>query len=320
MSLTLLSGREKSPKHPKNQDYRLVSSNGGTTVLIVADGHGGAPYVRSSMGSKIASLAAKKAIDSGLTNEELKAAIKDGFDRLVRKHMKLHPFEEGEMQKLRFHYDTDAYGTTLLLVAIHPNFTECLQLGDGEIHLLGADGRFIQPLPKDPDCIGNITSSMCYDREEAICHMRSMTIKQPIAAAILFTDGYIHKTDHPYNLAALLDVQEDDISLHFSEVLKKGLHGDDQTCIFAYDTDIVRSDEFQEGLACTIEEGRLATRRETLECEISRLQREVDNVKAVIKRFLKQNDSNRVLQLNQLLQPDLAILNSLKQEYNALTP
>ena len=323
MNLTLLYSREKSQKHPKNQDSCLVSSNDGTTTLIVADGHGGSAYVRSSMGSRIACLAAKKAVDSGLSGEELKAAIKDGFDRLVRKHMRLRPFEEWELQKLGCFSGINAYGTTLLLAVIHPTFTECLQLGDGELHLLGADGQFIHVLPKDPDCIGNITSSMCYDRQEAIHHMRSTIINEPIAAAILFTDGYIHKTDRPCELAALLDAQEDDITLHFSEVLKKGRRGDDQTCIFAYDTDIVSSKEFQDGLSRTSTEGKTAERREALECEISRLQREVDNVKAIIKRLLEQDDADdahKAARLISLLAPDIITLNSLKQEYDELTP
>ena len=82
MNLKFLFSKDKSPKHPKNQDAFLVSSNSDTTALIIADGHGGAPYVRSSMGSRIACLAAKKAVDSHLTGDELKATIKDGFDKL----------------------------------------------------------------------------------------------------------------------------------------------------------------------------------------------------------------------------------------------
>ena len=320
MNLRFLFSKDKSPKHPKNQDSFLVSSNGDTTALIIADGHGGAPYVRSSMGSRIACLAAKKAVDSHLTGDELKAAIKDGFDRLVRKHIRLRPFEEWELQKLGNRSGTDAYGTTLLLVIIHPTFTECLQLGDGGLHLVDADGRFTLLLPKDPDCMGNITSSMCYGREEAIRHMRSMTIYQPVAAAILFTDGYNHKATHPYELAALLGTKEENISHRFTEVLKNGRRGDDQTCIFAYDPVIIGSDRFQEGLANTVEEGKIASRRELLECEISRLQREIDNVKTFAIRFLKQNKPDKATELLELLQPDIASLNSLKLEYNALTP
>lgn len=319
MNLKILFSREKSLKHPKNQDAGLVSSNDDTSVLIIADGHGGAPYVRSSMGARIACLAAKKAVKSSLTGEELKAAIKDGFDRLVRKHLKQKPFEEWEFQKLGNRSLVDAYGTTLLLIIIHPNYTECLQLGDGGLHLIGADGQFIQPLPKDPHCIGNITSSMCYDREEAIRHMRNMVIYQPIAAAILFTDGYVHKTGQPYEMAALLDVKEEDILHHFTEILKKGRRGDDQTCIFVYDADIVVSERFQEGLARTIEEGEITSRKEILECEISRFQHEIDNVKAFANRFLKQNKPNKAAALLNLLQPDIATLNSLKLEYSAIT-
>lgn len=319
MNLRFLFSKDKSPIHPKNQDAYLVSSNGDTTALIIADGHGGAPYVRSSMGSRIACLAAMKAVDSHLMGDELKAAIKDGFDRLVKKHIRLRPFEEWELQKLGNRSRIDAYGTTLLLVIIHPTFTECLQLGDGGLHLIGVDGRFTLPLPKDPDCMGNITSSMCYDRADAIRHMRNMTISQPIAAAVLFTDGYIHKTDQPYELVEILDGKEEDILHHFTEILKKGRRGDDQTCIFVYDYDIVVSERFQEGLARTIEEGEITSRKEILECEISRLQHEIDNVKAFANQFLKQNKPNKAAALLDLLQPDIATLNSLKLEYSAIT-
>ena len=319
MNLRFLFSKDKSPIHPKNQDAYLVSSNGDTTALIIADGHGGAPYVRSSMGSRIACLAAMKAVDSHLMGDELKAAIKDGFDRLVKKHIRLRPFEEWELQKLGNRSRIDAYGTTLLLVIFHPTFTECLQLGDGGLHLIGVDGRFTLPLPKDPDCMGNITSSMCYDRADAIRHMRNMTISQPIAAAVLFTDGYIHKTDQPYELVEILDGKEEDILHHFSEALKNGRRNDDQTCIFAYDPDIIGSDRFQEGLAYTVEEGKISSRRKHLECEISRLQREIDNVKSFAIRFLKQNRPDKATELLKLLQPDITTLSSLKLEYNTLS-
>ena len=70
MNYKMLFNREKSPHHRKNQDFKMVASNADTTILIVADGHGGSAYVRSAMGSKIACLAARKAIDSGLQGME----------------------------------------------------------------------------------------------------------------------------------------------------------------------------------------------------------------------------------------------------------
>lgn len=85
-----------------------------------------------------------------------------------------------------------AYGATLLAALITPHYFLLLQLGDGDIVVIDADGDVARPpLPHDPRLIANQTTSLC--SADAWKDMR--TFFQPITTKpptliMLATDGY----------------------------------------------------------------------------------------------------------------------------------
>ena len=83
-----------------------------------------------------------------------------------------------------------AYGATLLAVAIGQAGILYMQIGDGDILAVSADGRTIRPLGLDPRLIGNQTTSLC--QPEAWREFRIKLVRPDAAPALILlsTDGY----------------------------------------------------------------------------------------------------------------------------------
>ena len=179
--------------------------------MAVSDGHGSKDSFRSDVGAQFAATIAtqlpRTLLDSGdraPTPAELDAHADEFVHRLVAKwreqvneHLGANPVTDDELVDSpggRALTDSDplrAYGATLLLVVLTDSGALLVQLGDGDIVVLDADGVVSSPLPEDPTLIANETTSLCMpDAEQRV---RSATIDfQQIAVQLIFlaTDGY----------------------------------------------------------------------------------------------------------------------------------
>ena len=83
----------------------------------------------------------------------------------------------------------EAYGTTLAFAVVTENFALCMQIGDGSCVVLDENGEASEPVPEDPRCYDNVTTSMCQD-DAALSYRYAYFPKDRIPPAIfLGTDG-----------------------------------------------------------------------------------------------------------------------------------
>ncbi len=251
------------------QDAFRISTESRSTVMAISDGHGGNAYCRSDTGASIACTAAAFAVKT-TDHSDLPLAIKRAYDFQVQNHLSEHPLNDEERALLGENAPHVAYGATLLLTVIGDNEVKIIQLGDGEIHVLGANGRFLTALPEDEDCYNNFTSSLCYPEEEALNHFRILRYEEKPAAILMFSDGYKSPYSRPYKLATAV-VNKRDVSA----VIKEGKHGDDQTVLIAYDNALLNSDEFVSGFAKTIADGNAEIIRLRTEAQKKKLEEDI---------------------------------------------
>ena len=84
------------------------------------------------------------------------------------------------------------YGATLLAALLTEDFHLYLQLGDGDILTVAADGTVSRPaLPVDSRLLGNETTSLCMANAEASMRLAFQPVMgEPPALILLSTDGY----------------------------------------------------------------------------------------------------------------------------------
>jgi serine/threonine protein phosphatase PrpC len=180
--------------------------------IAVADGHGGDPYFRSSLGSHFAIEALRscvfdnqvaKSLYSNANEKDLermilqlKKSIISRWNTLVAADMEAHPFTDEELnaipEKIADEYRAgefleNAYGTTLISVLWTDNLFLALHIGDGTCVILNNEAEFTQPLPIDEKCFLGVTTSLC--DKNAIESFRHYFTKDPPIATIIGTDG-----------------------------------------------------------------------------------------------------------------------------------
>lgn len=184
-------------------------------VLAVADGHGSAKSFRSDVGSRLAVemaiAAARELLQSAADNPsafrqtwetEFPLELVKHWKHAVRQHVTEHPFsveevehvasEQGAKARQQVEQTAElAYGSTVLLVVIAESFVACLQLGDGNIVILDADGEVSQPMGEDARLIANETTSLCGPTawQDVRTHFQTLAGKPP-ALILAATDGY----------------------------------------------------------------------------------------------------------------------------------
>jgi serine/threonine protein phosphatase PrpC len=162
-------------------------------VVAVADGHGSALHPRSGEGARAAVeiavavlgdwLRAASCTDAGAA---LPQRILSAWRRSIEQHLTEHPLAgrptlaEAEIHRL--------YGTTLLAAGACRGSVFCLQIGDGDILALRADGTLFKPLAESLDCVENLTDSLC--QEDAVDRFRLARIDGTVELLLLATDGY----------------------------------------------------------------------------------------------------------------------------------
>ncbi len=179
-------------------------------VAIVCDGHGGDDYMRSAVGSAIAVNVSKNNIVNFLntiTKEQffanpekniknLEASIINGWNEAIYVHFSQTPFTEAELsgvsEKARKRYKLgsqieSAYGTTLIAVAMTKEFWFGIHIGDGKCVAVNPEGKFVQPIPWDPKCFLNATTSIC--DSDALERFRHFYSEKLPAAVFVGSDG-----------------------------------------------------------------------------------------------------------------------------------
>ena len=217
-------GASHIKKNKECQDASLSYQDENCAIAVVCDGHGGDDYVRSAIGSKFASAIAKKNIQKfllGMDKEKfflnpdkqlkiLEASIISHWNESVSDYHSKHPFDEAELivvsEKAKKRYLEDgkiwsAYGTTLIAVAMNEDYWFAIHIGDGKCVAINHAGEFKQPIPWDPKCFLNATTSIC--DSDAIDNFRHFYSDKWPAAVFVGSDGIddcFNNNEQLYNL------------------------------------------------------------------------------------------------------------------------
>ncbi len=202
-------GADHRRDHSPNQDAVALKRFGppgpdSLAVLAVADGHGDARHFRSDRGSKLAVTAAVAAAGSwaasisagavpsraaaGQLVSDLVARWRDA----VHADLAEYPVGSGQAGAIREGDPPEIpYGTTLLLIAARADVAVLAQIGDGDIFLVGHDGRLITPVPGDRRLDGTYTTSLCQPDAVSAFRMALVSLaRTPVYAIFAATDGY----------------------------------------------------------------------------------------------------------------------------------
>lgn len=187
------------------QDYSASYKDNERMIVTCCDGHGGAQYIRSKVGSKLASDAVInvfKSIDNQLLHnknkeemyEKIKLLVLCEYNALVEKDLKKRPIrsrdfkglKDKEIDTLRYN-PLAAYGTTLSGAMLYKDKYIVVSIGDTEA--LGiCKGHIVKLFDNSDDPAGNITYSMC--QEDAYLYLRVAIIdKADLDGVLLCTDG-----------------------------------------------------------------------------------------------------------------------------------
>jgi serine/threonine protein phosphatase PrpC len=193
-----------------------TGAQGTVAVAVVSDGHGSARHFRSQVGSSLAVSTVSASLQTFLSESvssngqvpfvpeqvhELERKIVSGWLAAVHGDLENMPFSAAELAKVEKEEGAEgraavvsspelAYGATLLAAAATDKVLLYLQLGDGEILSVSAQGTTTRPLPPDDRLIANQTTSLC--QPEAWKDFRSswVTAGALPSLVLLSTDGY----------------------------------------------------------------------------------------------------------------------------------
>ena len=186
-----------------NQDALHYSEQQAPLVLAVADGHGSAKCFRSQQGAQFAVQCAVSIMQERVSNtlsvqdlrwlaeENLSKTLVQSWRSAVTADVQTNPFTDAERPLLPTNQEPYlAYGSTLLVAVITTSALLLMQLGDGDILVVSADGQVQRPIAADTRLIGNETTSLC--GKDAWQQFRTAVwplTHQP-ALIVLATDGY----------------------------------------------------------------------------------------------------------------------------------
>jgi serine/threonine protein phosphatase PrpC len=194
-------------------DWQAVYGAGQpVVVLALADGHGSPHYLRSAEGAQMAVQAAKSvlwelaeqhkrtgnlAATQQLVEQHLPRLVTRRWNQQVDAHLAMAPLMEPALQDREAQVRTRAnprlvYGSTLVALLVTGDFLLYLQLGDGDIVTVDAQGKSARlPLAVDARLLGDTTTSLCMP--DAWRYVRSYfqpLADKPPALVMLATDGY----------------------------------------------------------------------------------------------------------------------------------
>jgi hypothetical protein len=174
-------------------------------VAAVADGHGGARYVRSDIGSRAAvdiacrCAAAFVARASGprravvrLAQAELVPTIVERWRAEVLEDAVRRPFTAVEHDRAGVTLDDDvavAYGSTLLLAIATESWVLLVQIGDGDIVVSSDEASASTPVPGDARLAGGQTTSLCLPTAAQDARIALLPTERA-SLVLLSSDGY----------------------------------------------------------------------------------------------------------------------------------
>ncbi len=187
-------------------------------IVAVADGHGSPQYFRSDRGARFAVEAAIDCVKNFVNSFEadcenseesifvhkknrdvvmadLQKSILVAWHLKVEQDFKAEPFCEEDIEKFGERYVTRlkkgkiewAYGATIIVAVVTAEFWLALQIGDGKCVIVDDEKNVSIPIPEDPNCEDNITTSICQD--EARDSFRYYLDKKIPVAVFLGSDG-----------------------------------------------------------------------------------------------------------------------------------
>jgi hypothetical protein len=202
-----------------NQDslgWWVGSQEGLPVILVISDGHGSERNFRSHTGSKIAVKVTIQVLQDFLLNlpdpkdleeiknlaaEQLPGQILNRWEKEVSADLSDQPFIDGEFQPLSEKrgpavrdlidkFPLFVYGATLVAVMITESFILYIQLGDGDVLCVDADGQTYRPYPRDDRLANNETTSLC-SLNPADFHVRLVPrMKDAPVLVLAASDGY----------------------------------------------------------------------------------------------------------------------------------
>lgn len=200
--------------HIKNnkecQDASVSYSDETCSIIIVCDGHGGDDYVRSAVGSSLATKVTEKNVKNFIKTisaedmrkdhkkllKNLEASIINDWNEAVYAYNGQNPFTEEELSivsekaKKKYIIDGDiesAYGTTVIAVAVTNEYWFGIHIGDGKCVAINPEGKFSQPIPWDEKCFMNVTTSIC--DSTALDNFRDFYSEKLPIAVFIGSDG-----------------------------------------------------------------------------------------------------------------------------------
>lgn len=166
--------------------------SGSRIVASVSDGHGASVHFRSDRGARFAVEQALEILawhmdDDDPGQEALPSAIVAAWRDAVLTDMGADPLDR---DGIRPGATLAPYGATLVAVAANDTEMTLLQIGDGDLLLLYADGRVVRPMVADADLVGEQTYSLCMDDAETRVKIASFWRDGDWPMAVLLaTDG-----------------------------------------------------------------------------------------------------------------------------------
>lgn len=264
-------GASHIKKSKECQDASSSYQDEKCAIAIVCDGHGGDDYVRSAVGSTLGCGVAEKNIKNFIDSidketffsepdkhlKNLEASIINGWNEAIATYHSTKPFQENELalvsEKARKKYVEDgriesAYGTTMIAAAMTHEYWFGIHIGDGKCVAVNQEGEFKQPIPWDPKCFLNATTSIC--DSDAIDRFRHFYSEKLPAAVFVGSDGIddcFSNNEQLHNLYktilfsfATTDFQEacDGLADYLPRLSAKG-SGDDVSVAALLDLDLI---------------------------------------------------------------------------------
>ena len=203
-------GASHIKKNKECQDASSSYQDEECAIAIVCDGHGGDDYVRSAVGSKLGCEVGVENIKNFISSinkntffsnpekhlKNLEASIINDWNESIATYHSAKPFMDSELvsvsEKARKKYVEDgriesAYGTTMIAVAMTHEYWFGIHIGDGKCVAINPEGEFKQPIPWDPKCFLNATTSIC--DADAIERFRHFYSEKLPAAVFVGSDG-----------------------------------------------------------------------------------------------------------------------------------
>lgn len=182
-----------------NQDavaYRRVRDG---AVVAVADGHGSSASPYSDTGAQIAVSTTCRCLERFVllhakarfeVVHQRAAMLPLAIVHAWRKEVMHNAEKKGLDVTNNLHGVWLQFGCTLAAAALHPEWILLLQVGDGDILIVGGDGEVSRFTENRLEDVGDATHSLCEPNAEARVGWRLLPIFDEKPLLLLCTDGY----------------------------------------------------------------------------------------------------------------------------------